>query len=46
MVGLGESEEEIYETIDDLASVQVDIVTIGQYLQPTPNHLEISSFIP
>ena len=42
----GESEEEIYETIDDLASVQVDIVTIGQYLQPTPNHLEISSFIP
>ena len=45
MVGLGESEEEIYETIDDLASVQVDIVTIGQYLQPTPNHLEIASFI-
>lgn len=45
MVGLGETEEEIYETIEDLASVKVDIVTIGQYLQPTPKHLPIVSFI-
>jgi len=45
MLGLGETEEEIYETIDDLASVNVDIVTIGQYLQPTAKHLEIDHFI-
>lgn len=45
MIGLGETEEEIYETIDDLAGVNVDIVTIGQYLQPTPEHLEIVDFI-
>lgn len=45
MLGLGETEEEIFETIDDLASVNVDIVTIGQYLQPTPKHLEIDHFI-
>ena len=45
MVGLGESEQEVYETIDDLASVNVEIITIGQYLQPTPGHLEIVQFI-
>ena len=44
MLGLGESEEEVYETIDDLASVNVDIVTIGQYLQPTAKHLAIYHF--
>jgi lipoic acid synthetase len=45
MLGLGESEEEVLETIDDLASVNVDIVTIGQYLQPTAKHLAIDHFI-
>ena len=45
MVGLGETEQEVYETIDDLASVNVEIITIGQYLQPTPGHLEIVQFI-
>lgn len=45
MLGLGESEEEVFETIDDLASVNVDIVTIGQYLQPTAKHLKIDHFI-
>ena len=45
MVGLGETEQEVYETIDDLASVNVEIITIGQYLQPTPGHLEIVKFI-
>ena len=45
MLGLGESEEEIFETIDDLASVNVDILTLGQYLQPTPKHLPVASFI-
>lgn len=45
MLGLGESEEEVMETIEDLAAVKVDIVTIGQYLQPTPKHLPIAEFI-
>jgi lipoic acid synthetase len=45
MLGLGETEEETLETIDDLASVQVDILTLGQYLQPTPKHLPVASFI-
>jgi lipoic acid synthetase len=45
MLGLGETEEETFETIDDLASVDVDILTLGQYLQPTPNHLPVASFI-
>jgi lipoic acid synthetase len=45
MVGLGETEQEIFETIDDLASVNVEIITIGQYLQPTSGHLEIVNFI-
>ena len=45
MLGLGETEEETFETIDDLASVDVDILTLGQYLQPTPKHLPVASFI-
>ncbi len=45
MLGLGETEEETIETIDDLASVNVDILTLGQYLQPTPKHLPVASFI-
>ena len=45
MLGLGESEEETLETIDDLASVGVDILTLGQYLQPTPKHLPVAAFI-
>jgi lipoyl synthase len=46
MLGLGETEEEIIETMDDLRSVQVDILTLGQYLQPTPKHLPVAAFIP
>lgn len=46
MLGLGETEQEVYETIDDLASVKVDILTLGQYLQPTFNHLPVVDFIP
>lgn len=46
MLGLGETETEIIETIDDLSAIQVDILTIGQYLQPTSNHLKIHAFIP
>ena len=45
MLGLGESEEETLETIDDLASVDVDILTLGQYLQPTPKHLPVAAVI-
>ncbi|MFO0494736.1 MAG: lipoyl synthase [Flavobacteriia bacterium] len=45
MLGLGESEEEIIETMQDLRSVQVDILTLGQYLQPTPKHLPVAEFI-
>jgi lipoic acid synthetase len=44
MLGLGENENEIIETIDDLASVGVDVLTLGQYLQPTPKTLESTSF--
>jgi lipoyl synthase len=45
MLGLGESEEEVIETMEDLRSVQVDILTLGQYLQPTPKHLPVQEFI-
>ena len=45
MLGLGEREEEVYETMDDLRSIGVDILTIGQYLQPTKNHLLVIEFI-
>ena len=45
MLGLGETETEVYEAIDDLSNVGCDILTIGQYLQPTPNHLPIAEFV-
>lgn len=45
MLGLGETEQEVLETMEDLRSVQVDILTIGQYLQPTPKHLPVQEFI-
>ena len=45
MVGLGETEQEVYETMDDLRSVDVDILTIGQYLQPSKKHLEVDDYI-
>jgi len=45
MLGLGESQEEVIETLEDLKKVQVDIVTLGQYLQPTVNHLPVVEFI-
>ena len=45
MLGLGESEEEVFQTIKDLRSVGVSILTIGQYLQPTPRHLPLIEFI-
>ncbi len=45
MLGLGESETEVLETMDDLISVGVDILTLGQYLQPTTKHLPVKEFI-
>ena len=45
MLGLGETEEEVFETLRDLRAVNVDVVTIGQYLQPSKKHLAVSSFI-
>ncbi|HLU86708.1 MAG TPA: lipoyl synthase [Taishania sp.] len=45
MLGLGETHEEIIETLEDLRAVDVDIVTLGQYLQPTAKHLPIAEFV-
>ena len=45
MLGLGETKEEITETMKDLRNVGVDIVTLGQYLQPTKKHLTVKDFI-
>ena len=39
MLGLGETEEEVFQTLKDLRAVDVDVVTIGQYLQPSKKHL-------
>lgn len=44
MVGAGESREEVDQTIRDIADQGTDILTIGQYLQPTPRHVEIDRF--
>ena len=45
MVGLGETEAEVHRVMDDLRSSQVDFLTIGQYLQPTPKHLTVERFV-
>ena len=45
MLGLGEKEEEVYETLHDLRKAEVEVVTIGQYLQPSKKHLPVKSFI-
>ena len=45
MLGLGEKENEVIETINDLKKAKVDVLTIGQYLQPSKNHLSVKSFI-
>ena len=45
MLGLGETDDEIIETFDDLRAHDVDLVTLGQYLQPTANHLPVARFI-
>lgn len=45
MLGLGETETEVIETMEDLRSVGTDILTLGQYLQPTRKHLPVAEFI-
>ncbi len=45
MLGLGEKEEEVIQTMKDLRDVNVDVLTIGQYLQPSKKHLPVKEFI-
>jgi len=45
MLGLGEAKEEVLQLMDDLRAASVDFITIGQYLQPTPNHAEVARFV-
>jgi lipoyl synthase len=45
MLGLGESDAEIAQCMDDLRAVGVDILTLGQYLRPTVNHLSVERFV-
>lgn len=45
MVGLGESKEEVLQVMDDLRAADVDFLTIGQYLQPTPKHHVVDRFV-
>ncbi len=45
MVGLGETDDEVFELMNDLKSVNCDIITIGQYLRPTRNHLPVQRYV-
>ncbi len=45
MLGLGETEEEIYETMNDLKEAGCSIITLGQYLKPSPDHMEVVDYI-
>jgi lipoic acid synthetase len=45
MLGLGETKEEVLQTMQDLADNGLDVLTIGQYLQPTPKHLPVARFV-
>jgi lipoyl synthase len=45
MAGLGETEEEVLQTMDDLLAVGCSVMTIGQYLQPTKHHLPVAAYI-
>lgn len=45
MLGLGETEDELYQALDDVRAVGVDVVTLGQYLQPSPRHLPVQRFV-
>ena len=45
MLGLGEKDEEVYQAMDDLVAHGLDILTLGQYLQPTKMHIEVAEFV-
>lgn len=45
MLGFGETDDEIYQAMDDLVAQDLDILTLGQYLQPTKMHIEVAEFI-
>jgi lipoic acid synthetase len=45
MVGLGETDDEVIQVMDDLRSAEVDFITIGQYLRPTPKHAEVKRYV-
>ena len=46
MVGLGEEKREILQVMDDMRSADIDFLTVGQYLQPTPRHHEVARYVP
>lgn len=46
MLGLGETPEEILQTMDDLRAVHVDVLTLGQYMQPTRHHYPVARYVP
>jgi lipoic acid synthetase len=46
MLGLGETTGELLKTMDDLRAIGCDILTLGQYLRPTPNHLPVERYVP
>ena len=46
MLGLGETEQELLETMDDLRAIGVDVLTLGQYMQPTKHHLPVIRYVP
>jgi lipoic acid synthetase len=46
MVGLGESKDDVFKTIDDISSVNVDFMTIGQYMRPSVNNIEVKEYAP
>ena len=46
MLGLGETTEELLETLADLRSIGCDLLTLGQYLQPSPRHLPVERYLP
>jgi lipoic acid synthetase len=45
MLGLGETDDEVLQAMDDLRAANVDILALGQYLQPTANHLPVQRFV-
>ncbi len=45
MLGLGETQEEVFRLMDDLRAQEVDVLTLGQYLQPSPKHLQVVEFV-